>query len=167
MPSTKKTWISIAIAAAIILGMLGLTLVGGMAYYIYRRVHTEFTGPDAAAIEFAQARERFKESGPLIEMRGRDEPLLHRPPESAPTRPPVAVHVLAYNADARKLVRLEIPMWLLRLSPRNARVRLLGDQVDFDSDRPRLTVEDIERHGPGLVLDHRTPTGTQVLVWAE
>jgi hypothetical protein len=30
-----------------------------------------------------------------------------------------------------------------------------------------VTADELERHGPGLILDYTTPGGERVLVWAE
>jgi hypothetical protein len=54
------------------------------------------------------------------------------------------------------------------MMPSGGRFSLLKDNgINFDSERTRLTVEDLERHGAGLVLDHRNARGAQVLVWTE
>jgi hypothetical protein len=39
--------------------------------------------------------------------------------------------------------------------------------IDFDSDRVHLTMEDVDRRGPGLLLDQADRRGSQVLVWTE
>jgi hypothetical protein len=39
--------------------------------------------------------------------------------------------------------------------------------IDFDSDRIRLSYQDLERLGPGLILDQKDRHGSQVLVWTE
>jgi hypothetical protein len=65
-------------------------------------------------------------------------------------------------------VRVSIPFWLLRLAPTGKRMSFLSENgVDFDSDRVHLTLEDLERRGPGLILDHIDRQGSLVLVWTE
>src|SRR5438309_46334 len=97
--STKRTWISVAIAAVIVIGILAATAVGGTAYFIYRHVHTEFTPAESADQQFAVARARFAGQRPLIEMRRDGEPLLHK--EMIPKEMPAArldtMRVLAYD----------------------------------------------------------------------
>ena len=39
--------------------------------------------------------------------------------------------------------------------------------IDFDSDKMHISLEDIERRGPGLLLDQTERRGSQVLVWTE
>jgi hypothetical protein len=172
MASTRKTWISILIASVIVVCLLALAAVGGSAYFIYRHVHAEFTNQQTADREFATARARFEGQQPLIEMRSGDEPVVHRDQISpvAPGRPTLAsLRVLAYDDRAGKLVRVSIPFWLLRMLP-SRNLSFLNDEgidVDIDSDRVRLTIDDLDRRGPGLVLAHEDRRGARVLVWTE
>jgi hypothetical protein len=170
MATSRKTWISILIAAVIIVGVLALAVVGGTAFFIYRHVNTQFTNDTNAGQEFAAARARFAGQQPLIELRRGDEPVLHRdlilnarPPEKKLE----SLRVLAYDDDAGKLVRVQIPFWLLRMVP-SKHLSLLNDEgIDIDAERVRLTLDDLERRGPGLVLDTKDRRGSLVLVWTE
>ena len=167
--SNKRTWISVLIAAVIVVGILAVSAVGGTAYFIYRHVHTQFTPTENADRQFADARARFAGQQPLIEMRKGDEPFLHR--EVIPKEMPAArldtLRVLAYDTRANKLVNVSIPMWLLRLAPSNKFSFMKDNGIDFDSDRMHISLDDIERRGPGLILDQADRRGSQVLVWAE
>ena len=167
--NSRKTWISVLIAAVIIVGVLAVAAIGGTAFFIYRHVNTQFTPSENAEQQFAEARARFTGQKPLIEMRQDDEPVLHREviPASLPEAKLETLRVLAYDTHARKLVRVSIPFWLLRLAP-TKHVSFLNDSgIDFDSDRVRLTLEDLERRGPGLILDQADRRGSHVLVWTE
>lgn len=173
MSSSRKTWISILIAAVIVVGVLALTVVGGTAFFIYRHVQSEFTSDQTAEQEFVSARARFSGQQALIEIRRGDEPVVHRDlipaPSATAARKLEALRVLAYDDVAGKLVRVSIPFWLLRVLPTH-NLSFLNDEgidVDIDSDRVRLTVDDLDRRGPGLLLDHKDRRGSQVLVWTE
>ena len=169
--STRRTWVSVLIASIIIVGILAIAAVGGTAYFFYRHINASFTAPENADTEFAQARARFAGQQALIEIRRDDEPILHRelvPQPGGAGKPLVSLRVLAYDNRARTLVRVTIPFWLLRLAPSGKKVSFLNDNgIDFDSDRVHLTLEDLERRGPGLVLDQADRRGSQVLVWTE
>jgi hypothetical protein len=167
--SKRKTWISIVIAAVIVIGILAASAVGGTAYFIYRHVHTEFTPNENAEQRFAAARARFAGQQPLIEMTRGDEPILHREliPKTMPAAKLETLRVLAYDTRANKLVNVSIPMWLLRLAPSNKFSFMKDNGIDFDSDRMHISLEDIERRGPGLLLDQTERRGSQVLVWTE
>jgi hypothetical protein len=163
------TWVSILIAGIIIVGILAVTVVGGAAYFIYRHVNTSFTAVEKAETEFTEARARFAGQQPLIEVRHDDEPVIHREiVAEAPmsSRKLEALRVLAYDQRAHKLVRVSIPFWLLRLAP-TRHFSLNDNGFDFDSDRVRLTVDDLERRGPGLIIDTKDRHGSHVLVWTE
>ena len=163
----KKTWISVVIAIVIIIAVAGLTLAGGAAFWIRRHVVTQFTSAEVAGDQFSRERARFTGQQPLIELQAGDEPVIHR--RSAAGRPELhAIRVLAFDPRAGKLVSVSIPFWILRLAP-NHELNLHGDQgIDFDRERIHLTVDDVERAGPGLILDTRDRrNGAQVLVWAE
>ena len=165
----RKTWISVVIAAVIVVGILAASAVGGTAYFIYRHVQTQFVPTENAEQQFAQARARFAGQQPLIEMRKGDEPLLHREviPATMPAAKLETMRVLAYDTRANKLVNVSIPMWLLRLAPSNKFSFMKDNGIDFDSDRVHITLDDIERRGPGLILDQAERRGSQVLVWTE
>jgi hypothetical protein len=166
---TRKTWVSVVIASVIIVGMLAAAAIGGTVFFIYRHVHTQFTPNDKADEQFAALRARFAGQQPLIEIRRHDDPVLHREviPAEMPPDKLENLRVLAYDTHAEKLVRVSIPFWLLRMAP-TRHVSFLSDTgIDFDSDRIRLTLDDLERRGPGLVLDQADRKGAQVLVWTE
>jgi hypothetical protein len=167
--NTRKTWISVLIASVIIIGILAVAAIGGTAFFIYRHVNTEVTANESADAQFAEARKRFTGQKPLIEIRKDDEPVLNRDeiPASLPAVKLETLRVLAYDSHEEKLVRVSIPFWLLRLAPTNHMSFLSDTGIDFDSDRLNLTLEDLERRGPGLILDQVDRRGSQVLVWTE
>ena len=167
--TTKKTWISIAIAAVIIIGVLAISAVGGTAYFIYRHVQTQFVPSETAEQQFAEARGRFAGQKPLIDIRKDEEAVVHRDmiPKTMPAAKLETLRVLAYDTRANKLVNVAIPMWLLRLAPSNQFSFMKDNGIDFDSDRVHITLDDVERRGPGLLLDQTDRKGSQVLVWTE
>ena len=153
--STRRTWVAVVVAAVIIIGVVAVAAIGGTAFFIYRHVNAEFTGSANAQQHFVETRARFGSQQPLIEMR-KGEPLLHREP-IPPERPRriETLRVLAYDDDTGKLVNVSIPFWLIRLFP-SKRMSFLSDNgIDLDSDRMHITLEDLERRGPGLVGPRR------------
>ena len=168
--NNRKTWISVLIASVIIVGILAAAAIGGTAFFIYRHVNTEFTRTENADQQFKEARARFAGQQPLIEIRkDDDEPVLHREALRAAESSPKleTLRVLAYDTHAEKLVRVSLPFWLLRLAPSRHMTFLSDSGIDFDSDRVHITLDDLERRGPGLILDQADRRGSQVLVWAE
>src|SRR3982750_940644 len=120
--SSRKTWVSVLIAAVIIVGILAAAAVGGTAFFIYRHVHTQFTPSENAEHQFHDARARFSGQQPLLGLRHNgDRPIVHHDVLSGPasTVKLEALRVLAYDQHAGKLVNVSIPFWLLRLAPSN------------------------------------------------
>jgi hypothetical protein len=164
---TKRTWISVAVAVAIILVILGVAILGTVVYVFRSHVNAQFVSRETAQQEFQRTRQRFAGQEPLIDLsNGSHSPVIHE--RTGGGAQIETVHALAFDPAAGKLVRVNLPFWLLRMAPsRNFRFRS-EDDFDFDSDRLHLTVDDLERAGPGLILDTRDPRkGTLVLVWAE
>lgn len=166
---SRKTWVSVLIAAAIVVFVLAVAAVGGVAFFIRSHVTTQVTPGQNAEEQFAQARVRFNGQQPLIDLREDDQAVLHRgiPPGAKPETPLQSLRVLAYSRTSGKLVQISIPFWLLRLVP-SKNVSFLGDNgIDVDTDRLDLTLDDVERRGPGLILDTKDRRGSHVLVWTE
>jgi hypothetical protein len=162
------TWAAVLIAGVIIVGMLAVASVGGVAFFIYRHVNATFTGQESATEQFSRERARFAGQRPLIELAHGDEPVIHRELVKGEAAPRLeSIRVLAYDRRAGKLVRVSIPFWLLRLVPANHFSFLNDNGIEIDSDRVRLTIDDLERRGPGLVLDTKDRHGSQVLIWTE
>ena len=149
--SPRKTWVSVTIAAACIVGVLAAAAIISAVVFFQRYVKTDYVASEAAAREFEAARARFVGQQPLIEYRGLETPVVRRHP-SAPRRELVALHALAYRAPDGELRRVVVPATLLRLMSVGGRIRFM-DLGLFGDDRDRITLEDLERYGPGLILD--------------
>jgi hypothetical protein len=177
MASKTPTWVWVVLGIVGFFVLAGAGLVGGSILMVRRHVHSELAEKQTADQEFARQRARFAGQQPLIELRksvDEDERMIfHRPAESAPRRTDLqTIRVLFYNSRDARLVRIDVPLWIMRMMPSNGgtqgrRMTLRGRDVDFDFDSGNLTLEDVERHGPGLVVDGVDSHGAQVLVWAE
>ena len=69
------------------------------------------------------------------------------------------LHLMTWDADDERIVRVQIPLSLWRILDDGSMGDLVGD-LD-------LSVEDIDHHGPGLILDHQDARRQRVLLWAE
>jgi hypothetical protein len=83
------------------------------------------------------------------------------------------LNVLVYDRDERQLVRVALPMWLVRKIERNVdwddererRRRDWGQERAERSVRRHVRLEDIERAGLGILVEVEEDEGAQVLVW--
>ena len=76
--------------------------------------------------------------------------------------PVSTLHVINWKSEDNELMRAEVPLWLARFSSVN-----LLSQLGVAPDRYSLTVKDIERYGPGIIADYRSPGTFRVLVWVD
>ena len=65
------------------------------------------------------------------------------------------MRVLVYDAHEGRLVHVDLPFWLLRLVPSGRMSKVSGAGSEFSFESGHITVDDLERHGPGLILDAR------------
>lgn len=171
----KPSWTVIILGTAALVVVVGVGLVAIAGYVLYQQfaVQTTTTSAVSAEDEFAQVAARFSGQQPLLEIRDGD-PVVNKMRMRLRTRrgerpqPIEALHIIVWQPDERKLVKLNLPFWLLRMT-KGRPIRLSGHHDGGDGDPVRLnvTAEDLERYGPGLVLDHTEARGTRVMVWAQ
>jgi hypothetical protein len=170
MASTKRTWLWVifGIVLCIALGVAGL--VAGGVYMVSKHVRTELVGRISAEEQFVRQRDRFSGQQPLIEMSGEFDDhkvTVHRGGEAGPKTELQTMRVLVYDAHEGRLVHVDLPFWLLRLVPSGRLGNVSGSGSDFSFESGRITVDDLERHGPGLILDAKDSRNAQILIWTE
>ncbi|HEX7140513.1 MAG TPA: hypothetical protein VF219_21860 [Vicinamibacterales bacterium] len=164
---TRKTWVSIVIAALIISALVVVGFVAGAYIFFTGHLHGEDIAPEQASAQMATIRSQFSGATPLIEIASDGQPVLHRTP-TGERRPVNVFHVVQYDSRAGHISRIDLPGWVVRAVSAGGRIRLanLGFSDDGQDEVQRLTLEDLERHGPGLVLDV-SRRGNRVLAWTE
>jgi len=75
------------------------------------------------------------------------------------------LHVIAWDSDERRLAKFDIPWWMLRL--KSGTISFGSYASGLDDAGVKLSPRDIERHGPGILLDFTERREGRVLVWAE
>lgn len=166
MAGKIKTWIWVAVAIVAIC-ILGVLSVAGMGYYFFtQHFDTKVTSPAGASVEFEQIKAQFVGQKPLIELDERGRFLRANPdrPARSDMRRPDQLFVLAFDPDDERIVKVTIPFWLLRLKSRGT-IDFNGGQLELED--LKLTVEDLERFGPTLIVDHKSARGERVLVWSQ
>jgi hypothetical protein len=167
MEKSKGLWV--AFGACGFLVFAGAVFIGIVVFAVVRHLDVRPVTEASAEQEYSRLRDRFEGRPPLIEI-DKDNPSnirVHRAAEVQTLRELTALHVFGWNPRDGKVVRLDMPMWLLRLNPRfgSAHWRWSGEGLDWDNIN--VTVEDLERHGPGLVFDFEGRRGERLLVWTE
>ena len=152
-------WISAA-------GLLLAVVIGSIAAIAVWRQTTITAAPAREAeIAFEQIRTRFPARLPLVQIVDPGPIMMdirvHRPPESAARHALQYFHVLAWDGTGR-LVQSRVPFWWMHLSGDSLMARL-GVPLGAVS----LTADDVQRYGPGVVVDFPPPGGGRVLVWVQ
>lgn len=161
--AARRSWIAVTLTVLALVALACTLVLGAGAAFVWRHIDRETVGAERAGDEFTRLRARFVREQPMIEVTADNDVMVH--PNPAAGGDIGVVHLVAYNPQTQRLVRVSMPMWLLRLAP--TRNFSLTDQSDFGRGGPHVTLDDVIRHGPGLILDHRAVDGAQALVWAD
>jgi type II secretory pathway pseudopilin PulG len=167
MAGKVKTWVWVVLGIVVV-GILCVIAAAGVGLYFFsQHVQTRAASPANAAREFQQVEGRFTGQKPLIELDNRGHYLRANTDRTPPANPrvPDALNVMAFDPDDGRIVRISIPFWLLRMKMRGATIDFNGNKMDLED--LKLTVEDLERFGPTLIVDHKNLTGERVLVWSQ
>ena len=167
MAGKVKTWVWVVLGVIVVGALCVVAMAGIGLYFFTKHIETRTASPAVAARDFDQVKERFGNQKPLIELDERGHFLRSHTDRPVPQNatPPDALHVLAFDPDDGRIVRISIPFWLLRMKAH-------GTSIDFNRNRMdvedlRLTVEHLERFGTTLIVDHKSRSGERVLVWSQ
>jgi hypothetical protein len=157
----------VSIVAVAILAVIGTAVW----FFLSHRDNIEASAQVADA-EFSQLRARFADQQPLIDM-SRREPF-GAPVVSQSAAPLRSFHTVIFDTrGGQRLVRITVPYWFARrFAGRDHEFRWLGqltflDDTEFDPEAIRLSLDQLERRGPGLVADYTHPGGGQFISWVE
>lgn len=157
-------WLAIGAALA---GTCGLA---GAAFFFAHHESRAASAQDAAA-EFQRVRARFAGQSPFLDMRER------RPLKDVTGPQPGALlhtfHTMIFDTrGGQRIVHITVPYRFGSLYGWGGNFRWLGqltflDDTEFDPEPIQLSLDQIARHGPGLVVDYRHPSGGQFIAWVE
>ena len=164
-PKKKRTWLWIVLGVFM---FFVIVAAGGLffAFSFFRQsMNVTAMSSTSADLEFEAVRARFAGRQPLFQLVGKRAEMVGDPSAKPAGAAPNAVHLLAWDEDDEKLVKFSIPFWLLRL--KSGPIRISQHLDDFDDRGLSFRVEDLERHGPGLLLDLPDQRDGRLLIWAE
>lgn len=166
-PAKKRRWIPIVLGVLFVLFILAIGGVIFMVSFVRQNMTVSEMSETSAVDEFDKVRARFAGQLPLIQMiDGRAQYVDERATTSSSSAGPLkSMHVMAWDDEERKLVTFSLPFWLLRL--KSGPIRLSAYSQGWDDRGVSFRVEDLEKHGPGLLLDMSEPNEGRVIIWAE
>jgi hypothetical protein len=162
-----KTWVWVLLGV-IVACVVGVVAIAGAGFYFFtRHVETHTVSSAVATREFDEVRSRFVGQKPLLELDRHGEFVRSNAdrPAARDGRVPEELNVMAFDPDDGRVVRLKIPFWLLRLKSGGGSVDFNGRRMNLED--LKLRVEDLERFGPTLIVDHSGSDGKRVLVWSQ
>jgi hypothetical protein len=162
----KRSWLPIVAGIAVLLVFMVVAGLFVLASVVRDRVEIDRgQTAETAGVEFDRVRQRFADPSPMLTFDGETARLSDEAKSRASTASLDSVHILAWDPRDGELARFSLPFWLLRLQSKPFQI---GDMVSGFEDRGMtITVADIERYGPGVVLDYTDGRGARVLVWTQ
>ena len=166
-PKRKLTWLWIILGILFVLFVVAAAGVFITVSYFRQNVQIARDISDADANRaFDEALAKFPGQQPLIRLvDGRPQFVADRANQSAAAKPLTTMHVIAFDEDEGGLARISLPFWLLRM--KSGPIELSQYSRGWDDERFSFKVEDLEKAGPGIVMDVTRPRDGRVLVWVE
>ena len=158
-----RTWVKVTLGGAALVAVALVALGATGAYFVLRHMEKR-AGSEAEAVqEIDDLKARFGPRPPLIEIVDPQmaDIRINRPVEASARRVDT-IHVISWKRDPGELTRTDMPLWLLRFSTLN-----IASQLGIAPEKFRLTVSDVERYGPGIVVDYGSQKAFRVLVWVD
>jgi hypothetical protein len=164
-PKKKKlTWLWILLGVFAFFVITGIGMVAFTAYWVGSHVEIVETPPADAAKAFEEARAKFPGQRPLLDfVDGKPQELTAVTGNSSASL--TTLHIIAFDDDENQMVRVDVPFWLLRL--RSGPISFNSYASELDDRKIKLSVADIEKRGPGIVVDFSERNEGRVLIWAE
>ena len=159
-------WVQILAGIAIVFAFLAIgAIIVGVSWM---REHIDIV--DSTEVEatraFDEIHAKFPGQRPLLELRdGTPHYVEERASHETSTAPITTMHVVAWDEDERQLAKVDVPWWVLRL--KSGTISFSSYASGLDDASVKLRPEDIERHGPGILLDFTKPGEGRVLIWTE
>jgi len=165
-PPTKRKWLTIILGVLFLFGMLAVGCVVVAVSYFRQNMAITETSEESALREMDAIRARFPGQQPLIQLvDGRPEIAAERAGQSPAKSSLSTLHIAAFDSDEGNLVKFSLPFWLLRM--KSGPIRISAYQQGWDDRGVSFRVEDIEKHGPGIIADVTHAREGRVVIWAE
>ncbi|HUQ89665.1 MAG TPA: hypothetical protein VM096_19030 [Vicinamibacterales bacterium] len=162
----KRKWLAIILGVLFVFGMLAVGCVVATVAFFRQNMNVTETSEQAAMRQMDDVRGKFPGQQPLIQLvDGKPQLVAERATESRTQTTLSTVHVIAFDRDKGNLMNLSLPFWVLRM--KSGPIRISAYQQGWDDRGVSFRVEDIEKHGPGIIADVTKDGEGRVVVWAE
>ena len=158
-----RTWVKVSLAGVGLAVLAFIAVAGVTSYFAFRQLETRSATEPEVLREFDEIKKRFADRAALVEMTGpqaddvRINRLVHPQGLRAKT-----IFVYTWNAEDGEILRTNLPLWLMRFNTLN-----IISSLGLAPEKFSITVHDVERYGPGLIVDYRRPKQHHALIWVE
>jgi hypothetical protein len=165
-PPKKRKWLAIILGVVFFFGIMAVGCVVVAVSYFRQNMAVTETSEEAALRELDAIRARFPGQEPLLQMvDGQPEMTASRTSQTPTKTSLTTLHIAAFDTDEGNLVKFSLPFWLVRM--KSGPIRISAYQQGWDDRGVSFRVEDIEKHGPGIIVDVTQPREGRVIIWAE
>lgn len=165
-PPKKRSWVPIVLGVLLLFGVLGVGCIVVAVSYFQQNMSVTGTTEESAMQQLDEVRKRFPGQQPLIQLVDGTPQLVSDRAGQTPTQTTLStLHVIAFDRDEGNLVNLSLPFWLLRM--KSGPIRISAYQQGWDDRGVSFRVEDIEKRGPGIIVDVTQANEGRVIIWAE
>jgi hypothetical protein len=157
-----RTWVKATLGGVALIAVALAVLGGTAAYFVLRHLDTRPASEAEAVQVIDSVKAHFGSRAPLVEIDPQNADIrINRPAEASASRV-ATIHVISWKTDTGALSRTDIPLWLMRFSTLN-----IASQLGIAPEKFRLTVADVQRYGPGVIVDYSLEKAFRVFVWVD
>jgi hypothetical protein len=165
-PKKKRSWIAIAVGVVILLAFVAIGIIGVSVNYLRQNVVVvDTTGVDANR-QFQDIYTRFPNQQPLLKIvDGKPQYVAERASHTMSEARLNTMHILAYDDQKGQAATVTLPFWIVRM--KSGPFRISAYQRGWDDRGVSLRVDEIEKYGPGIVVDTSDQKHGRVLIWVD
>ena len=159
-------WAQVLIGIGIVAVFLGIGAIIAVTAWVSQNLNSRTSTAEEARVEFEKIHQRFAGKPPLLEYKdGRPQYVAERTKAPPSQQQLQTLSVLVWNPREDELTSVNIPWWIVRM--KSGPIEFSSYASGFDDEGINIRPDDIEKYGPGIILEIPAPRGARVLLWAQ
>jgi hypothetical protein len=159
-------WAQVLIGVGIVAVFLGIGAIIAITAWFSQNLNVRTSTAEDARVEFDKVRQQFGGKPALLEYKdGRPQYVAERTSAPPSQQQLQTLHVLVWDPQDDELASVSIPWWIVRM--KSGPIEFSSYTSGFDDESVNLRPDDIEKYGPGIILEVPAPNGARVLLWAQ
>jgi hypothetical protein len=162
----RRRWPFVVLGIGILLLFLGIGGVLATVAWFQENMEIASSSSREAETEFEAVRQKYPGREPLMELHEGVPRYTTARNTTAPGATSLqTLNILVWDPDEEKIFRFALPFWLMRW--KSEPIRFSAYASGFDDEGVVLRAEDLEKYGPGIILDSTTRDGERILFWTQ